>query len=78
MLVYLPRERYSAAVVQSLAQALKASSGASEVLSQTLVYDGPLARVYLIAQGARNPLDLEAAYLDACQRRRLDEVAPNS
>jgi len=24
------------------------------------------------------PLDLEAAYLDACQRRRLDEVAPNS
>jgi glutamate dehydrogenase len=60
VLVYLPRERYSAAVVHALAQALKESSGAHDVLSQTLVYDGPLARVYLIAQGARNPLDLEA------------------
>ena len=27
--------------------------------SQTLVADGPLARVYLIAQAARYPLDLE-------------------
>jgi len=60
VLVYLPRERYSAAVVASLAQALKDSSGASDVRTQTLVADGPLARVYLIAQAARNPLDLEA------------------
>ena len=60
VLVYLPRERYSAAVVHALAQALKESSGAHDVQSQTLVYDGPLARVYLIAQGARNPLDLES------------------
>ncbi|MGZ8320775.1 MAG: NAD-glutamate dehydrogenase domain-containing protein, partial [Telluria sp.] len=59
VLVYLPRERYSAAVVQSLAHALKESSGATEVRSQTLVADGPLARVYLIAHAARNPLDLE-------------------
>ncbi|QJE00312.1 NAD-glutamate dehydrogenase [Massilia forsythiae] len=59
VLVYLPRERYSAAVGAALAQALKESSGASDVRSQTLVADGPLARVYLIAQAARNPLDLE-------------------
>jgi glutamate dehydrogenase len=59
VLVYLPRERYSAAVVAALAQALKDSSGAIDVRSQTLVADGPLARVYLIAQAARNPLDLE-------------------
>jgi glutamate dehydrogenase len=59
VLVYLPRERYSAAVVAALAQALKDSSGAVDVRSQTLVADGPLARVYLIAQAARYPLDLE-------------------
>jgi glutamate dehydrogenase len=60
VLVYLPRERYSAAVAASLAHALKESSGATEVRSQTLVADGPLARVYLIAHAARNPLDLES------------------
>ena len=59
VLVYLPRERYSAAVAASLAQALRDSSGATEVRSQTLVADGPLARVYLIAHAARYPLDLE-------------------
>ena len=59
VLVYLPRERYSAAVVTALAQALKDSSGAVDVRTQTLVADGPLARVYLIAQAARYPLDLE-------------------
>jgi glutamate dehydrogenase len=60
VLVYLPRERFSGAVAASLAQALKESSGAHEVRSQTLVADGPLARVYLIAHGARYPLDLES------------------
>ncbi len=60
VLVYLPRERYSAAVAQTLAQTLKESSGATDVRSQTLVADGPLARVYLIAHAARNPLDLES------------------
>lgn len=59
VLVYLPRERYSAAVASSLAQALKDSSGVREVRVQTLVADGPLARVYLIAHAARYPLDLE-------------------
>ncbi|MEO7497772.1 MAG: NAD-glutamate dehydrogenase domain-containing protein [Massilia sp.] len=59
VLVYLPRERYSASVVAGLASALKQSSGAIDVHSQTLVADGPLARVYLIAHAARNPLDLE-------------------
>lgn len=59
VLVYLPRERYSGAVAASLAQALKDSSGATDVRSQTLVADGPLARVYLIAHAARYPLDLE-------------------
>jgi len=59
VLVYLPRERFSAAVASSLAAALKDSSGASDVRVQTLVADGPLARVYLIAHAARYPLDLE-------------------
>jgi glutamate dehydrogenase len=59
VLVYLPRERISSAVIAALAQALKESSGAHDVRSQTLVADGPLARVYLIAHGARKPLDLE-------------------
>ncbi|NGZ88199.1 NAD-glutamate dehydrogenase domain-containing protein [Duganella aceris] len=59
VLVYLPRERYSASVASALARTLQASSGANHVSSQTLVADGPLARVYLIAHGARYPLDLE-------------------
>jgi glutamate dehydrogenase len=59
VLVYLPRERFSGAAVGAMAQALKESSGAVEVRSQTLVADGPLARVYLIAHAARYPLDLE-------------------
>ncbi|MES2316358.1 MAG: NAD-glutamate dehydrogenase domain-containing protein [Pseudomonadota bacterium] len=60
VLVYLPRERYSASVAAALAHALKESSGATDVRSQTLVADGPLARVYLIAHAARYPLDLES------------------
>ncbi|MDC8759440.1 NAD-glutamate dehydrogenase domain-containing protein [Janthinobacterium fluminis] len=60
VLVYLPRERYSASVAAALAKALQASSGASHVSSQTLVADGPLARLYLIAHAARYPLDLES------------------
>ena len=59
VLVYLPRERFSNAVAASLAAALKESSGARDVDVQTLVADGPLARVYLIAHAARYPLDLE-------------------
>ena len=59
VLVYMPRERFSASVAAALAHALKESSGAIDVRSQTLVADGPLARVYLIAHAARYPLDLE-------------------
>ncbi len=59
VLVYLPRERYSASLVEALSQALRARSGACDVRAQTLVADGPLARVYLIANAARYPLDLE-------------------
>ncbi|MEO6354849.1 MAG: NAD-glutamate dehydrogenase domain-containing protein [Burkholderiaceae bacterium] len=59
VLVYLPRERYSAAIAEALSQALCASSGATDVRSQTLVADGPLARLYLIATAARTALDLE-------------------
>ena len=58
VLVYMPRERYSASVASALAHALKDSSGATDVRVQTLVADGPLARVYLIAHAARYPLDL--------------------
>jgi len=60
VLVYLPRERYSASVAHALARALQQSSGATHVSTQTLVADGPLARVYLIAHAARYPLDLES------------------
>ncbi|WP_374582303.1 NAD-glutamate dehydrogenase domain-containing protein [Pseudoduganella sp.] len=60
VLVYLPRERYSASVAHALARALQDSSGATHVSSQTLVSDGPLARLYLIAHAARYPLDLES------------------
>jgi glutamate dehydrogenase len=59
VLVYLPRERFSNNVAAALAQALKESSGATDVRSQNLVADGPLARVYLTAHAARYPLDLE-------------------
>jgi glutamate dehydrogenase len=58
VLVYLPRERYSPALAEALAQALRASSGASDVRLHTLVADGPLARLSLIASAARYPLDL--------------------
>ena len=60
VLVYLPRERYSASLAGALAQALRHSSGATHVSLQTLVADGPLARLYLIAHAARYRLDLEA------------------
>jgi len=60
VLVYLPRERYSQSVANALSRALQESSGASNVSTQTLVADGPLARLYLIARAARNPLDLES------------------
>jgi len=58
VLVYMPRERYSSALVERLATGLRSLSGASDVRTQTLLSDGPLARVYYIATGARLSLDL--------------------
>jgi glutamate dehydrogenase len=58
VLVYLPRERFSASLVDAMSHTLRASSGATEVRVQTLVSDGPLARLYLIANAARLDLDL--------------------
>jgi len=59
VLVYLPRERYSASLAARLAQGLRNLSGASDVRVQTLLADGPLARVYLIARAASRTLSLE-------------------
>lgn len=58
VLVYMPRERYGAHLTDSLAQTLRTISGARDVRVQTLLADGPLARVYLIATGANMALDL--------------------
>lgn len=59
VLIYMPRERYSANLATSLAHSLRNLAGASDVRAQTLLADGPLARLYLIATGARANLELE-------------------
>ncbi|HEY0845195.1 MAG TPA: NAD-glutamate dehydrogenase domain-containing protein [Noviherbaspirillum sp.] len=59
VLVYMPRERYGAHLTETLAQTLRTISGARDVRVQTLLADGPLARVYLIAPGANVTLDLD-------------------
>jgi glutamate dehydrogenase len=58
VLVYMPRERYSATLVDRLSTGLRSLSGATDVRVQTLLSDGPLARVYFIATAARLTLDL--------------------
>ncbi len=63
VLIYLPRERYSASLAESLSHSLRNLSGASEVTVQTLLAEGPLARLYLIAKGARAHLELEGDIL---------------
>ena len=60
VLVYMPRERYGAHLTETLAQTLHTISGARDVRVQTLLADGPLARVYLIANGANMALELDA------------------
>jgi len=60
VLVYMPRERYGAHSQETLAQTLRTISGARDVRVQTLLADGPLARVYMIANGASMALDLDA------------------
>lgn len=59
VLLYMPRERYGAHLSDTLAQTLRQISGARDVRVQTLLADGPLARVYLIATGASMALDLD-------------------
>ncbi|HYD59204.1 MAG TPA: NAD-glutamate dehydrogenase domain-containing protein [Noviherbaspirillum sp.] len=59
VLVYMPRERYGAHSQEVLAQTLRKISGAHDVRVQTLLADGPLARVYMIANAANMALDLD-------------------
>ena len=59
LLIYLPRERYSEALTSALATGLRSLSGARDVRVQTLLADGPLARIYLIASHARLNLALD-------------------
>jgi glutamate dehydrogenase len=61
VLVYMPREQYSASLVDMLSQTLRTISGARDVRVQTLLADGPLARLYLIASGADMAPDLDTA-----------------
>ncbi|MGH8807352.1 MAG: NAD-glutamate dehydrogenase domain-containing protein, partial [Noviherbaspirillum sp.] len=58
VLVYMARERYGAHSTEALAQTLRKISGARDVQVHTLLADGPLARVYLIANGADMSLEL--------------------
>jgi len=59
LLVYLPRERFSEALKLKLAHSVRALSGARDVQVQTLLADGPLARIYLIASLARLNMALD-------------------
>ena len=59
VLMYMPRELFSANLSETLAATLKDVVGALEVRVETLVSDGPLARLYLIAKAAKPNLDLE-------------------
>ncbi len=59
VLVYMPRERYGAHSQETLARTLHTISGARDVRVQTLLADGPLARVYMIANAANMALELE-------------------
>ncbi|HVK93154.1 MAG TPA: NAD-glutamate dehydrogenase domain-containing protein [Noviherbaspirillum sp.] len=60
VLVYMPREYYSGHLADILAQTLRGISGARDVRVQTHLADGPLARLYLIANGADMALELDA------------------
>ena len=59
VLLYMPRELYSSNLSDTLAETLKEVVTAAEVRVETLLSDGPLARLYLIAKAARPNLDLE-------------------
>lgn len=59
VLMYMPRELFSANLAETLADTLKDVVSAASVRVETLVSDGPFARLYLIAKAARPNLDLE-------------------
>ena len=59
VLMYMPRELYSSNLSDTLADTLKEVVGAASVRVETLLADGPLARLYLIAKAAKPNLDLE-------------------
>ncbi|MET3108735.1 glutamate dehydrogenase [Oxalobacteraceae bacterium GrIS 2.11] len=59
VLMYMPRELYSSNLSDTLAETLQEVVGASSVRVETLLADGPLARLYLIAKAAKPNLDLE-------------------
>ena len=60
VLVYMPRERYSAMVASTLADALRKALGGNEVHSQSLLAGGPLARVHLNAKIDRYCVNIES------------------
>ena len=60
VLIYMPRERYSASLAERLSGGLRNLSGATDVRSQTLLSDGPLARMHLIASNARLSLNFDS------------------
>lgn len=59
VLIFMPSELYSGKLTGTLADTLREVVDASEVQIDTKVTDGPLARIYLIAKGARPNLDFE-------------------
>jgi glutamate dehydrogenase len=66
VLVYLPREQYSAHLADNLGQTLRHISRARDVRVQTLLGDGPLARIYLIASGADMSIELDTDVQQRC------------
>ena len=65
VIVYLPRSRYSALLVQNMIEVLQTVSGAGAVHADTQLGDGPLARIYLIASQARRDPITESTIRDA-------------
>ncbi len=64
--IYMPRDRYSAQLAERLSNNLRTLSAATDVRSQTLLSDGPLARLHLIANLNANL----NAHLNATAARR--------
>ncbi|MEC5217048.1 glutamate dehydrogenase [Actimicrobium sp. GrIS 1.19] len=84
VIVYLPSERFSAALVKTISRQLQQLTGASDVRADTQVSDGPLARIYLIATAARADIDLETEIrqplIDAVEgwHNRFDTLVENT